>query len=56
MDFIPETQLGQLMPTKLETVGSRQVPKCSSELDIIKKKKKNLWLDIDVWKHSILTL
>lgn len=37
MDFIPETQLGQLMPIKLETVGSRQIPKCSPELDIIKK-------------------
>lgn len=39
MDFIPETQLGQLMPIKLETVGSRQVPKCFSELDSIKKKE-----------------
>lgn len=35
MDFIPETQLGQLMPIKLETVGARRVPKCFSELDII---------------------
>lgn len=35
MDFIPEIQLGELMPIKLETVEARQVPKYFSELDII---------------------
>lgn len=35
MDFIPEIQLGELMPIKWETVGARQVPQYFSELDII---------------------